>query len=613
MFLFGFSSKVAAQYITVDDTKTASELVGVLKGTSSCISIYGTPTASGDNFTSGQNSFAHFKCTSSFPFAEGVILSTWTSKKSIGPYIRDNGGGNTGWSGDTDLNQALTINSINASVLEFDFIPVTSFISFNYIFASNEYQDFYPCRYSDGFAFLIKEKGSTDTYKNLATIPGTLTPVSSTNIHKDIKYLNSAGVLFSCPPQNESYFGQSNISPNNISPINYAGQTQVLKAQTIVIPGKVYHIKLVIADDKNVYYDSAIFLEAGSFTPKIDLGSNHLVCFGETYTLDSGLSASLGYSYSWYKDSSTTPISGENNPNLEVNSPGNYSVIVDLGSGCTATGTVKIDYDSKINLVDTTLKNCVNNTGVQANFDLTRADSVVKNGNSNLAPITYFETLDATTNTLSDPIPNPTNYFYTPTAIPKIVYGEATNSNGCTSFAKVTLAPTFYSIPVSTVFSGTGINDFDGSGNSITVNYPGNSNEYQLVDSINGAIITDFQSKSVFTNVLPGVYLVYVRDSSTCEQVVTSETIYVLDYPHFFTPNGDNFNDTWQIKNLNILPENTIITIFDRYGKLLKEISATSLGWNGTFNGTALPADDYWFNVTFEDGKIIKGHFSLKR
>jgi hypothetical protein len=102
----------------------------------------------------------------------------------------------------------------------------------------------------------------------------------------------------------------------------------------------------------------------------------------ESYIIDTGFSPSLFYTY-WYKDDSTTPIVGENKPTLVVNSLGNYSVTVTLGAGCSATGKVKIEYDSKIDLVDATLKNCTNNSG-QANFDLTRADQIIKNGISNL-------------------------------------------------------------------------------------------------------------------------------------------------------------------------------------------------------------------------------------
>jgi gliding motility-associated-like protein len=82
----------------------------------------------------------------------------------------------------------------------------------------------------------------------------------------------------------------------------------------------------------------------------------------------------------------------------------------------------------------------------------------------------------------------------------------------------------------------------------------------------------------------------------------------VLDYPRFHS-NEDSINDLWTIKNLDLFPQATI-TIFNRYGKLLKEMSPTSMGWNGTFNGSNYRPQ--WFNLTFEDGKNHKGHFSLK-
>jgi gliding motility-associated-like protein len=67
-----------------------------------------------------------------------------------------------------------------------------------------------------------------------------------------------------------------------------------------------------------------------------------------------------------------------------------------------------------------------------------------------------------------------------------------------------------------------------------------------------------------------------------------------------------------EIKNLGSLPI-SIITIYDRYGKLLKQLDSSSAGWNGSFNGTSLPSDDYWFSLNFDSGKIIKGHFTVER
>jgi gliding motility-associated-like protein len=87
-----------------------------------------------------------------------------------------------------------------------------------------------------------------------------------------------------------------------------------------------------------------------------------------------------------------------------------------------------------------------------------------------------------------------------------------------------------------------------------------------------------------------------------------------LDYPRFFTPNGDGINDFWYIKNLNQrISGNGFITIFDRYGKLIYQINPQNQVWDGAFNGSPLPSSDYWFQFQLDDGKIIKGHFSLKR
>ncbi|MHA3789452.1 T9SS type B sorting domain-containing protein, partial [Flavobacterium hauense] len=100
------------------------------------------------------------------------------------------------------------------------------------------------------------------------------------------------------------------------------------------------------------------------------------------------------------------------------------------------------------------------------------------------------------------------------------------------------------------------------------------------------------------------------------ELVITDASI--VDYPNFFTPNGDGFHDTWNI--IGLQNTGSVIYIFDRYGKLIKQISPDSEGWDGTFNSRAVPADDYWFTVTYPefDGtttvtREFKSHFAIKR
>ncbi|MBT8183676.1 MAG: T9SS type B sorting domain-containing protein [Eudoraea sp.] len=126
-----------------------------------------------------------------------------------------------------------------------------------------------------------------------------------------------------------------------------------------------------------------------------------------------------------------------------------------------------------------------------------------------------------------------------------------------------------------------------------------------------------FQSSNVFNNVPPGSHTVTVNDLGGCG--MDSESIVVVGFPKFFTPNGDGANDFWHIIGVSTLT-NPVVHVFDRYGKLLKQLNASSLGWDGTYNGTALPSSDYWFKLSYTDtsgqtveAKFINNHFSLRR
>lgn len=121
-----------------------------------------------------------------------------------------------------------------------------------------------------------------------------------------------------------------------------------------------------------------------------------------------------------------------------------------------------------------------------------------------------------------------------------------------------------------------------------------------------------YQDSNFFNNVPMGIHIVFIKDTNGCG--VVQREISVLGVPVYFTPNGDGYNDTWNIKGANQnFYANSIIYIFDRFGKLIKQISPTGNGWDGTYNGSLAPSDDYWFNVKFDDGRSAKGHFSLKR
>ena len=120
-----------------------------------------------------------------------------------------------------------------------------------------------------------------------------------------------------------------------------------------------------------------------------------------------------------------------------------------------------------------------------------------------------------------------------------------------------------------------------------------------------------FQNTALFTNVIPNEYFITVRDINGCNPEA-NEHIYVLDYPKFFTPNGDGINDIWEIKNLDFYP-NASLSIFDRFGKFIYNFNPNLQGWNGNLNKNELFSTDYWFVINLGNGRTIKGHFTLKR
>src|SRR6218665_880581 len=175
---FGTAS---AQYISTDESRTPLQLIEDVLINSGCASVMNV-SVSGGNFASGEKSWGYFNANgSAFPFTEGVVLSTGKVINTVGPntFISDDGGG-MGWNGDNDLNQALGLsNTFNATILEFDFVPIGNQISFDYIFSSEQYLSnptSNQCSYTDGFVFLLKEAGSS-SYDNLAVIPNTTIPV----------------------------------------------------------------------------------------------------------------------------------------------------------------------------------------------------------------------------------------------------------------------------------------------------------------------------------------------------------------------------------------------------------------------------------------------------
>ncbi len=653
-------STASAQYITTDESRTPLQLIEDVLLNSGCASISNV-SVSGGNFTSGEKSWGYFNGVgTSFPFEEGVILSTGKIINARGPndFISDDGGG-MGWGGDNDLNQALNINnSLNATVLEFDFIPVGNQISFDYIFSSEEYHGTATCTYSDGFAFLLKEIGSP-TYQNLALIPNTNIPVKVTTVHPTIPG--------GCPAQNEQYFDAFNGLEH---PTNFNGQTKVLTAKANVTPGQTYHIKLVIADEGNYRYDSAIFLKGSSFSTGIDLGADRTfanqnpICSNESITLNGVTTGVL--SYQWYFDGN--PIPGETNSTLTLNPPynstqnGTYSVALTFSPTCISTSEIDLDFAPELTIGQTSYTFC-DTDAVQDGITTVTLSDIVPTLFLNLPSnyqVNFYSSPTGTT-----PLPNS---FLLTTPYQQTIYAKISNNNCYNGIPVILNINTFnntitdenvvicsnvpttltadagyqsylwntgettssiqianagiYNVVIENTNGCTKVKTFTVTASEIAtieniiISGFNENSSAEIVISGNGTYEfsidgVTFQSSPVFSNLTDLVYTAYVKNSCGTVQ----KEFYLIQIPKFFTPNGDGINDIWYIKGIRPMTPNvnSIVSIFDRYGKLLTQFPSFANGWDGTHNGRQMLADDYWFVIELGDGRTAKGHFSLLR
>ncbi|MFT7285705.1 MAG: gliding motility-associated-like protein [Nonlabens sp.] len=173
------------------------------------------------------------------------------------------------------------------------------------------------------------------------------------------------------------------------------------------------------------------------------------------------------------------------------------------------------------------------------------------------------------------------------------------DQNGCEDNSSTTVTNFF-----STQIIAVEVEQFTIRSNRITVLVSGDGPFEYSMDNV------FFQDSNVFTDLLPGYYTAYVRDLNACDLVTAPAAI--IGAPPYFTPNEDGFHDYWQVIAIETEPDAQIY-IFDRFGKLLKQLSPLGLGWNGMYNGNPLPSTDYWYRVELHDGRSFKGHFTLKR
>ena len=231
--------------------------------------IAGNVTFSGPKFAIG----LYHDDSATLGFTNGILLTTGNALYSRGP----NNSPRMGWAssspGDKDLQLVAHGRTHDASVLEFDFVAANDSISFNFVFASEEYLEYVGSKFNDVFGFFIMGKDSL--VRNIAVLPDNKTPITVNTVNNKLnKHYFIDNTFFNTTDpwvwnfrkrkvvKNKRYGKRSKKAMYNTQ---FDGFTTVLRAHASVIPNQVYHIKLAISDVGDAMLDSGVFLESGSF------------------------------------------------------------------------------------------------------------------------------------------------------------------------------------------------------------------------------------------------------------------------------------------------------------------------------------------------------------
>lgn len=422
--------------------------------------------------------------SSSLGMTSGVLLTTGTA---AGPSIFQPAGGfasvNNGYPGDPQLNSIAGANTYDACILEFDFVPVSNQIQFNYIFASEEYNEFVNTGFNDAFAFFISGPGISGQ-QNIALVPGTNIPVSINTINNG----NSFGCSFG-PCNNCTYF----VDNCNGTSLVYDAHTTTLTATATVIACSTYHFKLCIADGGDGIYDSGVFLQENSLTsggPLTVVVPNAFVQHAVCNTPGSATAVATGgipssYTFEW----NTVPP--QYGPTATGLTPGTYTVTVtsfDCVNYQTASASVTIQQINPVSVsIASTPVTCNGLSDGQATANVQGAT----------APITY---------TWTPAGPNAPTLTGLP---PGTVSVSVEDANGCTASAtaQITEPPPLTIGNVQT----QNISCYGGSNGSVTVTPAGGNGGYTYTWT--PAVSTNNQA----INLSAGTYQFTVTDALGCQ------------------------------------------------------------------------------------------------
>ncbi|MBL6447425.1 OmpA family protein [Fulvivirga sp. 29W222] len=268
---FGISITLHGQ--VVDTTQTATDLVNNI--------LLGNGVQAGNiRFTGQKHAIGFYEDhTAQIGIEKGILLTSGNALFIVGPNKSPRSGWASDAPGDPELDIIARGKTYDASVLEFDFVTASENLTFQFVFASEEYLEYVGSKFNDVFAFFIEGPGLEKM--NIAMLPDGITPITVNTVNNklnnqyyvDNTYINTTDP-FIWDVRNRKVIENKNYLHEEIPPkynIQFDGFTRVLEARCTVIPNQVYHIKIAIADVGDGILDSGVILKGGSFQSSGDL------------------------------------------------------------------------------------------------------------------------------------------------------------------------------------------------------------------------------------------------------------------------------------------------------------------------------------------------------
>lgn len=607
--------------IAITSTQTPSDLIqNVLLG-NGVVATNITYNGSAVNAGVVQTNVTNYDATgTTFPIANGVLLTSGAGTGASGPNDSDSDTDATGTSVVTDADlQAIAPNTItNGVILEFDFVATGDSVSFQYLFGSEEYPNNYGGSFYDVFGFFLSGPGLAGPYSNgavnIATIPGTSTPMSILNLN---------------PGTNVAYYVDNVGGAAYGNAIQYDGTSIVLSAGAALECGETYHIKLAISNVGDQAYDSGVFLKGGSFsanavnvqaTTSAGIPTDSLLMAegcssaeimfirpldnidtAEVFYLNGVGTIDTTADLVSYQDSVYFPI-GVDTVTFIFN-PINDGIIEPMELltiqvfSITACGDTL--YDSvRLYVVDP----------IYPDMSSTPAQACNPDGSVTATPVNGIGTVSYA---WTGPGPENTDTVFSATYnnIPSGWYYLTLSDEQCTIYdsifvdmlngpnAIVNCADTVGSTPATFTFTNGSTN-----ATSYLWDFDGISPQVNATDLSSQTVIFPTSGQYVITLV---AYLGLCSDTDNI--TVTVLDLPVATAPNVFTPNGDALNDVFLINTQNVT--NVQLTITNRWGNVVFEQSNANPIWSGVVDGELASSGVYFyiFTATGVNGDKITG------